>query len=80
MSRATVSAEGVRLSGISTETYSVSETASHLTETISLAFDLVGRSPALLPVPDSSATWKVNKHAWEEDETRERFRATADSQ
>lgn len=50
------------------------------TETIPLAFGLVGRSPALLPAPHSSATWKVNKHAWEEDETRERFRATADSQ
>lgn len=80
MSLETVSAEGVHLSWIGVETYSVSETASRLTETISLAFDLVGRSPALLPVPNSSATWKVNKHAWEEDETRGRFRAAADSQ
>lgn len=83
MPQETVSGRAVPFSGIRVEIYSVSEIETNLTQIIQLAFDLVGQSPALLPIPNSSATWKVNKlikkHAWEA-EKRERFKLTADSQ
>lgn len=54
--------KGVHLGWVDVETYSVSEIATDLSEMISLAFASVGSSPALPPIPVSSATWKVHKH------------------